>query len=100
MACVALYDMQTIQLKLLMHTVILYQLPEYIKCFSIKDLAVNGKDIISLGVKQGPEIGKWLNYALDEVINDRLENNKEDILNDIDAKLYAEREEGNNEEMS
>ena len=37
MACVALYDMQTIQLKLLMHIVILYQLPEYIKCFSIKD---------------------------------------------------------------
>ena len=39
-------------------------------------------------------------YALEEVINDRLDNDKEDILNDIDAKLYAEREEDNDEEMS
>lgn len=68
------------------------------KCFSIKDLAINGKDIMELGVKKGPDVGKWLNYALDEVINDRLENDKEDILNDIDAKLYAEREEGNSDE--
>ena len=68
------------------------------KCFSMKDLAINGKDIMDLGVKEGPDVGKWLNYALDEVINDRLENDKEDILNDIDAKLYAEREEGNTDE--
>ena len=70
------------------------------KCFSMKDLAINGKDIMNLGVKEGPDVGKWLNYALDEVINDRLENDKEDILNDINAKLYAEKEEGNDEEMS
>lgn len=70
------------------------------KCFSIKDLAINGKDIMELGVKEGPDVGKWLKYALDEVINDRLDNDKEDILNDIDAKLYAEREEDNDEEMS
>ena len=37
--------------------------------------------------------------ALDEVINDRLENDKEDILNDIDAKIYAEREENSDEKM-
>lgn len=69
------------------------------KCFSIKDLAVNGKDIMDLGIKEGPNVGKWLNYALDEVINDRLENDKEDILNDIDAKIYAEREENSDEKM-
>ena len=38
--------------------------------------------------------------SIEEVINDRLDNDKEDILNDIDAKLYAEREEDNDEEMS
>lgn len=69
------------------------------KCFSIKDLAINGKDIMDLGIKEGPNVGKWLNYALDKVINDRLENDKEDILNDIDAKLYAEREENSDEKM-
>ena len=70
------------------------------KCFSMKDLAINGKDIMNLGVPEGPEVGKWLKYALEEVINDRLDNDKEDILNDIEAKLFAEREEGNDEEMS
>ncbi len=69
---------------------ILNEVLEEAKCFSIKDLAINGKDIMELGVKEGPEVGKWLQYALEEVINDRLENEKEDILMDIDAKLYAE----------
>ena len=54
---------------------------------------------MELGVKEGPDVGKWLNYALEEVINDKLDNDKEDILNNIDAKLYTEREEGNDEEM-
>lgn len=63
------------------------------KCFSIKDLAINGKDIIELGVPEGPEVGKWLKYALEEVIDDRLANDKEDILNDIKAKLEGDNEE-------
>lgn len=63
------------------------------KCFSIKDLAVNGKDIMELGVQEGPEVGKWLKYALEEVIDDRLANDKEDILNDIEAKLEGDNKE-------
>ena len=78
---------------------VLNEVLEEEKCFTIKDLAINGKDIMELGVKEGPDVGKWLNYALEEVINDKLDNDKEDILNNIDAKLYTEREEGNDEEM-
>ena len=77
---------------------VLNEVLEEEKCFTIKDLAINGKDIMELGVKEGPDVGKWLNYALEEVINDKLDNDKEDILNNIDAKLYAEREEGNSDE--
>lgn len=50
-------------------------------CFSLKDLAVNGKDIMnSLGLKPGKQIGFLLNTLLEEVINDNIINNKEVLL--------------------
>jgi len=51
--------------------------------FTIKDLAVNGHDLISLGLK-GPEIGKTLNYLLDLVIDHPALNEKETLMKVVD----------------
>lgn len=48
-------------------------------CFSLKQLAVNGNDIIRLGAK-GREVGNILNLLLDEVIEERLPNEREALL--------------------
>lgn len=53
------------------------------ECFSLKDLAVNGNDLIAAGFKEGKIIGEMLNNILDKVINNELENNKDAILNYI-----------------
>ncbi|MBA7570475.1 CCA tRNA nucleotidyltransferase [Candidatus Atribacteria bacterium 1244-E10-H5-B2] len=55
---------------------------------SLKDLAVNGKDLIELGCKEGKELGKILKKLL-EIIVDRPELNKKKIL----VKLLRENEE-------
>jgi tRNA nucleotidyltransferase (CCA-adding enzyme) len=55
---------------------------------SLKDLAVNGKDLIELGRKEGKELGKTLKKLL-EIIIDRPELNKKKIL----VKLLIEDEE-------
>lgn len=49
------------------------------ECFSIKDLAINGNDLQSLGYN-GVEIKEKLNYLLNEVIYERLENSKEILM--------------------
>ncbi len=46
---------------------------------TIKDLAVNGKDLIDRGVKPGPELGEILDRMLDHVI-DHPEDNVKDVL--------------------
>ena len=46
---------------------------------TIKDLAVNGKDLIDRGVTPGPELGEILNRMLDHVI-DHPEDNVKDVL--------------------
>lgn len=50
------------------------------QCFSLKDLKVNGCDIIGLGVEQGKIVGKILNALLDGVISETVENNREALL--------------------
>ncbi|WP_297419044.1 CCA tRNA nucleotidyltransferase [Clostridium sp.] len=44
---------------------------------SVKDLAINGNDLMSLGIKQGKEIGKILNQLLELVLENAELNNKE-----------------------
>ncbi|MBQ7797512.1 MAG: HD domain-containing protein [Clostridia bacterium] len=47
--------------------------------FSLKDLAVNGNDLINLGLS-GKEIGTNLKYLLEAVLNDDVKNEKEKLL--------------------
>ena len=47
--------------------------------FEVKNLAVNGNDVMALGYK-GREIGIVLNMVLEKVIDGELQNNKETII--------------------
>jgi tRNA nucleotidyltransferase (CCA-adding enzyme) len=50
------------------------------QCFSLKDLALNGRDLIEAGVPQGTQIGVILNKLMDIVIDDEAVNDKEVLL--------------------
>lgn len=48
--------------------------------FDVKDLAINGKDIISLGVKEGPEVGLILSSVFDSYIEGKCLNNRDSLM--------------------
>lgn len=50
------------------------------ECFSLKDLKVNGRDLMEVGFPKGALLGKILDHLLKEVIEERIENNKECLL--------------------
>lgn len=51
------------------------------ECFSLKDLAINGNDVKTvMKIKEGREIGYWLNEILNRVINRELKNSREDLI--------------------
>ncbi|MDF2632567.1 MAG: hypothetical protein K0Q85_1163 [Caproiciproducens sp.] len=49
-------------------------------CFSLKDLQVDGADILSLGIPKGPEIGRTLSTLLDAVIDGKCKNQFNDLM--------------------
>ncbi len=57
------------------------------QCFSLKDLAVNGSDLIRMGYKPGPKIGTVLDKLLTKVIDGKL-NNEKDVLVEFIKKHY------------
>lgn len=59
------------------------------ECFSLKNLAVNGKDLITIGYKPGKEIGKVLNNLLDSVISGEYINEKEKLLEIAERRLHG-----------
>jgi tRNA nucleotidyltransferase (CCA-adding enzyme) len=48
-------------------------------CLSIRDLAVSGHDLMDLGYR-GPAIGQALQFLLEQVLDERVENEKEALL--------------------
>ncbi len=52
------------------------------ECFSVKDLAINGSDLITLGIDKGPKVGQILDKVLNYVIEEKIEN-KYDVLVDF-----------------
>lgn len=50
------------------------------ECFSLKDLAVSGGDLIQAGIKPGKEMGDLLKYLLEIVIEHPEENEKEHLI--------------------
>ncbi len=50
------------------------------QCISLKDLAVGGNDLLALGVPKGPEVGRLLNLALEEVLEEPARNTREYLM--------------------
>ena len=49
-------------------------------CLKLSDLDISGSDVISCGVKAGPKVGEVLEALLEEVIEKRLPNEKEALV--------------------
>ena len=58
---------------------VLDRLVEQQACFSLKQLAVNGRDLLAMGL-QGPVVGRVLDQLLDCVVDGQLSNEKETLL--------------------
>lgn len=50
------------------------------QCFQMKDLDINGRDLLDFGFREGRELGDALRFALDAVIEGRVENKKSALL--------------------
>jgi len=49
-------------------------------CYQLKDLAVNGEDLLSIGISDGPELGAVLNGLINAVMDGVCPNQKEELL--------------------
>lgn len=56
------------------------------QCFSLRHLAINGRDLLCLGIPQGPEIGRILNVLLEQVVEEALPN-EPDALKEAARKV-------------
>lgn len=56
-------------------------------CFSIKDLAVNGRDLQQQGIAPGPDMGKCLNWLLGQVQDEMLPNERQALLDAVKELL-------------
>ena len=50
-------------------------------CYSIRQLAVNGRDLIEAGIDEGSKVGETLEFLLDKVIADQSLNDREKLIN-------------------
>ncbi len=57
------------------------------ECYSIRQLDISGNDILKLGLDNRQDIGKILDYLLDEVMSGLTQNDKNSLL--AKAKEYA-----------
>lgn len=55
-------------------------------CLSLRDLAINGRDLLSLGVPAGPAIGRTLQEVLDAVVDGDLPNDRAVLLSVLREK--------------
>lgn len=58
------------------------------QCFTLKDLAIGGRDILNLGLEPGPMVGMILNQLLDKVIEGEIENDHDLLIGE--ARRCAE----------
>jgi tRNA nucleotidyltransferase/poly(A) polymerase len=57
--------------------------------FPLKDLAVNGKDVIAAGVPPGVQVGEILNRLLETVIDGQAPNDRDDLLGIVRQLMSA-----------
>lgn len=54
--------------------VIMSEILKQKQCFTMKELAIKGSDVLGLGVPEGKLVGEVLTHILDMVINEELAN--------------------------
>lgn len=50
-------------------------------CLKVKDLEIRGNDLMSLGLSPSREMGRILNELLDDVLCDKIKNEKHELIN-------------------
>lgn len=50
------------------------------ECFSLRSLSIGGRELLELGIPQGPRIGKILNLLLQQVIDEVLPNERTALI--------------------
>lgn len=58
---------------------LIFEIADSGKCLTLKDLAINGNDLLNLGFS-GRQIGDMLNILLGKVLDERLSNDRETLL--------------------
>ena len=66
---------------------VLNQVLEEQQCFSLKDLAINGDDLIALGFVPGKKLGEVLTGLLNSVTDDALPNDRKTLLKEAQKWL-------------
>lgn len=51
------------------------------QCFSLRDLEINGSDLLSMGVPEGKKLGMILGRLMEEVVDGTLKNQHEALMN-------------------
>ena len=69
---------------------VLDELLEGDAAFSVKQLAIDGKDVMGLGLAEGPAVGAALHAALEAVIDERVPNEREPLLAFVSASSAVE----------
>jgi len=67
---------------------ILDEVIESENCFTIKDLKINGNDIIEMGLPEGKEVGEILKVLLENIINGEIPNEREYLYQCASNMVY------------
>ena len=70
--------------------ILLDEVLEENECFSLKDLAINGKDLMQLGIPEGKMIGKILNQLLSLVIDGTVKNEKHTLFEVVNLMFTSD----------
>lgn len=70
-------------------TLALDQLIAQQPCVTLKQLAVNGGDLLALGYPKGPALGQALQKLLDAVLEGELDNDREALLSKAALFLHS-----------
>ena len=63
------------------------------ECLLIRDLKLDGKDLIAMGVQPGPDMGKILNDLLQQVLEEPQLNTKEKLKELVQIKWLKDKTE-------
>lgn len=61
------------------------------EAFTVKSLAISGRDVMRLGAPQGPLVGEILQQVLDAVIDEQVSNSKDDLEKLVSDLIRGEK---------